>query len=107
MEVVSLDETPWKDHNHQSFFLPSYQMVEDRFEALVSYDIVTTHYSPVLIHNVESEGNLSNITKTILVDISVKHGVVEKIHLGQNCSSSELESYKALFREFRDVFAWT
>ena len=54
MEFMSLDEIPWKYHHHQSSFLPSYQMVEDHFETLVSYDIVTTPQSPVLIHNIES-----------------------------------------------------
>ena len=57
-------------------------MVEDHFETLVSSDIVTTPQSLVLIHNVESECRLCNITKTIPVDISVKPGVVENIHLG-------------------------
>ena len=62
-------------------------MVEDHFETIVSSDIVITPHSLVLIHNVESKGNLSNITKTIIVDISVKHGFVEHIQLGQNWSS--------------------
>ena len=69
MEFMQLDEIPSKHHHHQSFFLPSYQMVEYHFETLVSYDIVTTPQSPVLIHNVEFEGNLSNITNTVSVDI--------------------------------------
>ena len=80
-------------------------MVEDHFETLVSYDIVTTPQPLVLIHTIESEGNISNITKTILIDISVKPGVVENIHLGQNCSPSEIRSYTTLFREFRDIFS--
>ena len=104
MEFMSLDEIPWKDNHHQSSFLPNYQMVEIHFETMVSSDIVNTPRSLVLIHDVESEGNLSNIFKTILVDISVKNGVVKNIQMGQNCSSSEIESYTSLFREFRDVF---
>ena len=35
MELMSLDEIPWKDHHHWSSFLLSYQMVEDHFETLV------------------------------------------------------------------------
>ena len=31
MEVMYLDEMHWKDRNHRSSFLPSYQMVEDNF----------------------------------------------------------------------------
>ena len=48
------------------------QMVEDHYETPVSSDIVTIPKSLVLIHNVESEGNLSNITKIVPVDISIK-----------------------------------
>ena len=80
---------PWKHHHHRSSFLPSYQIVEDHFETSVSYDVVTNRQTPVLIHKGESEGNLCNITKNISINISVKPGVVENIHLGQNSSSLE------------------
>jgi len=36
-----------------------------------------------------------------------KTDVVENIYVGKCCSASELEIYEALFREFRDVFAWS
>jgi hypothetical protein len=36
------------------------------------------------------EGNLSNISKTISIDISVKHGVVEYIQIGADCSLEEI-----------------
>jgi len=36
-----------------------------------------------------------------------KPNVVENIHVGKTCSPSKLEIYCALFREFRDVFAWS
>ena len=76
-------------------------MVEYQFETMVSFDIVTTPQSPVLIHVVESKGNMSTLTKTILVNISVKPRVVENIHLGQNCSPSKLRSYTTILTEFR------
>ena len=41
------------------------------------------------------------------VEISVKLGVSENIFIGQNSSPEELQTYMALFKEFRDVFAWT
>ena len=72
MEVMSLDEIPWKYHHHRSYFLPPCQMVEEHFASNVSYDIVTDPQSPILTRGVNSEGNLCNITKTMLVDISVK-----------------------------------
>ena len=46
---------------------------------MVSSDIVNNPQSPVLIHDFESEGNLSNITKIVSVDISLKPGIIENI----------------------------
>ena len=60
-----------------------------------------------LTRNLNSEGNLCNITKTIPVDISVKPDVSENIFIGQNSSPEEVQTYTALFNDFRDVFAWT
>jgi uncharacterized protein with ACT and thioredoxin-like domain len=52
------------------------------------------------------EGNLSNISPTIPIDISIKPGVVENVHIGDLCSHDEVVTYKSLFQEFHDVFAW-
>ena len=62
---------------------------------------------PILTHEVLSEGNLKNITQTIPIDISVKSGIVENIHVGVTCSPDEIQVYTDLFWEFRDVFAWS
>jgi hypothetical protein len=53
------------------------------------------------------EGNLSNISPTIPLDISIKPGVVENVHIGASCSHDEVVTYKSLFQEFCDVFAWS
>ena len=74
---------------------------------MVSSNIVTNPHPLVLIHGVESKCNLSNITKTVLVDISTKPRIVENIYMGKICFSSELRSYMALFNEFRDICACT
>ena len=57
--------------------------------------------------NHDSELNLGNISRTIPIDISVKLGIVENIHIGGSCTKDEIQTYKALFQEFRDVFAWS
>ena len=75
MEVMSLEEMPWKDHHHRSSFLPPCHVVEEHLSSAVSSDVVTDPHSLILTHDVELEGNLCNITKTISVDISVKPGV--------------------------------
>ena len=50
---------------------------------------------------------MGNITETRPIDISVKPGIVENIHIGRNCSPEEVTVYTALFKEFRDFFAWS
>ena len=100
MEVMSLEEMPWEDHHHRSSFLPPFHMIEDHFTSRVSFDIITNPQSLILTRSIESEGYLCNITKTMPVDISVEPGVSENIHIGQNSSSSEVQSYMALFKEF-------
>ena len=82
MEVMSLEEIPWRDHHHRSSFLPPCHVVEYPFASTVSSDVVTGPQSPILTHHVESKGNLCNNTKTMPMDISVKHGVSEIIQIG-------------------------
>ena len=82
MEVTSLDDIPWEYYHHKYSFLPPSHMVEENFTSMVSSNIVLHPQSLILTHSVDSEGNLCNITKTILVDISVKLGVFENISIG-------------------------
>jgi hypothetical protein len=53
------------------------------------------------------EGNLCNIFPTIPLDISIKLGVVENVHIGASCSTDAIVAYKSLFQEFCDIFAWS
>lgn len=62
---------------------------------------------PILIHEVFSEGNMGNITQTMPIDISIKPGIVENIHIGVTCSPEEIQIYTNFFHEFYDVFAWS
>ena len=59
------------------------------------------------IHSVDSEQNPSNVEATIFTNIQTKPGIVENIHVGESSSPYELDTYHALFREFRDVFTWS
>ena len=66
-------------------------MVEDQFATMVSSYILTNPQPPVLTHDVEFEGNLISITKTISIDISVKPNIIEpniieNINIGHNSS---------------------
>jgi hypothetical protein len=53
------------------------------------------------------EGNLANISPTMKIDISIKNGVIEEITIGAACTPQEITTYKSLFQEYRDIFAWS
>ena len=50
---------------------------------------------------------MNKISKTITIDISVKPRIVETITIGAKCTPKEITLYRALFKEFRDIFAWS
>jgi hypothetical protein len=54
-----------------------------------------------------AEGNMATITKTIPINISQNPGVMENVFVGVDCSPEEIQIYTDLFKEFRDVFAWS
>jgi hypothetical protein len=107
MSVMSMEDTPWDDGHHCSILF-----LEQR--TIVGYQRLSTPSTVVIISTIPEstqdmfyEGNLSNISLTIPLDISIKPGVVENVHIGASCSHDEVVTYKSLFQEFCDVFAWT
>jgi hypothetical protein len=46
------------------------------------------------------EGNLTNISPTIPLDISIKPGVVENVHIGASCSHDELSPTSLFSKNF-------
>ena len=105
MEIMSTNESVWEDHHHRSSFLPNTSLANNDFVLLLGTDIVDIPQTPVLLQDFESEGNLCNITKTTPIDILVKPGTIEHVHIGKNCSMEETEEYRTLFKEFRDIFS--
>ena len=105
LEAMMLSERPWEDNHHRSSILPP---LNEEVTPLASEatDDGPTH-SPSTSYSISMEGNLSNISKTITIDISVKPRVVEDIMIGAKCMQEEITLYKALFTEFRDVFSWS
>jgi hypothetical protein len=107
IETMSPEELPWSDHHHRSSFLPPHSEMATclgRFASCLPHIPLQT---PIQLYQVSSEGNMGNITQTLAIDISVKTGVVENIHIGVTCTPEEIQLYTDLFREFRDVFAWS
>jgi hypothetical protein len=102
-----MEDTPWDDGHHRSILFLEQHTLEN-------YQRISTPSTVVVIstilesaHDVFSKGNLSNISPTIPLDISVKHGIVENVHIGASCSPDEIVTYMSLFKEFRDIFAWS
>jgi hypothetical protein len=52
--------------------------------------VVVISTVPATTHDVFVEGNLRNISPTIPIDISIKPGIVENVHIGASCSSDEI-----------------
>ena len=100
MEIMSTNEPIWEDHHHRSSFLPNTSSVDHDFASHFTTDIVKTPQTPILLQNMDSEGNLCNITQTNPIDISAKIGTLEHVHVGKNFSAEESEAYRAHFKEF-------
>ena len=104
LEAMMSEGEPWEDYHHHSH-PPDYE--EKNLSELYHPSIKTFFSNSFLINAIESERNLSNIEEIISINILTKPGIVENIHVGVSCSPSKLDSYRSLFREFRDVFAWS
>ena len=49
---------------------------------------------------------MANISPIVKINISTNPDIVEENMLGASWSPEEVASYKALFQEFCDIFAW-
>jgi hypothetical protein len=107
MSIISMEDTPWDDGHHRSILFVKKNTIE-------SYQWISTPSTIVVISSVPKtsndmlyEGNLSNISPTIPLNISIKPGVVENFQIGASCSTDEVITYKSLFQDFCDIFAWS
>jgi hypothetical protein len=76
------------------------------FKSTVSRSVDRT-VNPLARHGVYAEGNMVNISEIIPINISRTPDVVENVFIGAECSQDEIREYMTLFKEFRDVFAWS
>jgi hypothetical protein len=107
MSVMSMEETPWDDGHHRSILFPEQHTIEGYQRISTSSTIVIISIVPNSTHDLFYEGNLSNISPTLPLDISIKPGIVENVHIEASCSHDEVVTYKSLFQKFRDVFTWS
>ena len=68
-------------------------------------DDVDTPINPLPREGMCAEGNMTNISTTIPMNISVNPDVMENIYIGANCSPEEIAIYTTLFKEIHDVFS--
>ena len=107
LKAMMMSERPWEDHHHRSSILPTFFEEDVPLTMKASLNGKDKSHSLTTSYGVSLEGNMSNISKTITIDISVKPGVVETIMIGAKCSPEEITLYKAPFQEFCDIFAWS
>jgi hypothetical protein len=107
MIMSVMEDTPWDDGHHRSILFLEQHTIENYQWISTPSTIVVISTIPESAHDVFSEGNLSNISPTIPLDISIKPGIVKNVHIGASCSSDEIVTYTSLFKEFHDIFAWS
>ena len=86
--------------------LPNTSLVNHDYAYLFPTDIVNVPQSPIFLQDIDSVGNICNITQMNSIDISTKPGTIEHVHVGQNCSVDESKAYRELFKEFHDIFSY-
>jgi hypothetical protein len=61
--------------------------------------------NPIPSPDAFEEGNMANISPSVKINIFVKPRIVEDITIDVACSPEEISAYKALFQEYREIFA--
>jgi hypothetical protein len=100
MIMSVMEDTPWDDGHHCSILFLEQHTLENYQRISTSSIVVVISMVPATSHDVFAEENLSNISPTIPIDISVKPGIVENVHIGASCSPDEIVTYTSLFKEF-------
>jgi hypothetical protein len=105
MTIISMRDTSWDDGHHHSILFLERDTIESYQWISTPSTIVVIYFVPESKNDILYEGNLSNISPTIPLDISIKPEVVENVHIGASCSIDEVHNYKSPFQEFRDGFS--
>jgi hypothetical protein len=115
LEELQCPDSPWDALHHRALFLPQEALMPPSHNPI--YAVETKDFipsgpidwfnNPIPAPDAFEEGNLANISPTIKIDISIKPGIVEEIIIGAACTPQEIAAYKALFQEYRDIFAWS
>jgi hypothetical protein len=107
MIMSIMEDTPWDDGHHHSILFLEQHTLENYQRISASLTVVVISTIPGSTHDVFAKENLNNISPTIPIDIFVKPGIVETVHIGASCSPDEIITYTSLFKEFHDIFTWS
>ena len=100
-------EPPWEELHNRSYFLPELNRLEhEDFRQIIS-EKVGSPMVPLSSPGQMDDGNMANLSPTIPINISRDHGKVENVYIGADCSPDEIKEYIELFKEFRNIFAWS
>ena len=89
-EITSLEERPWEESHHH-VLISHLDMMPLQ---ILSYDTPEIISSPYMtIQTLDLEGNISNLSKALPIDILVKIGIVENIRIGSNHNPEEIASF--------------
>jgi hypothetical protein len=107
IEAMTGPDKPWDDLHHRSYFLPELHRIEAG-----EFTITMTGDQPCPINLLDTqdiyvEGNMATIAAMIPINISRNPDIMENVFVGVDCSPEEIQIYKDIFKEFRDVFAWS
>jgi hypothetical protein len=107
LEAMNFFERPWDDMHHRSYFLSCLERIkQDDFRSTLS-EIVGHIVVPLDMHGIYAEGNMASISPSVSINIFHTPSKSENVNIGADCSPEEILIYTNLFKEFRDVFAWS
>ena len=107
MQVMCPIEKLWEMSHHRASFIPTTDQLERLDLELTMRKECDWFRNPFSTKSVFVEGNLSNISTTIRINISSNPKVTENLMIGANYSPEEIQIYTALFKEYRSIFTWT
>lgn len=107
---------PWDTLHHCSFLIPEKTFIPSSTQAHDICAIESKYFlppgkvdwikNPIPTPDAFEEGNMSNISPTIKVNISKNTGKFEDISRGAACSPEGITAYTSLFQEYKDMFVW-
>jgi hypothetical protein len=107
IESMTNPNKPWEDLHHRSYFLPELSRIEaGEFTVTMTGD-QSYPINLLATHEIYAEGNMANIAETIPINISRNPGIMENVFVKADFSPEKIQIYTDLFKEFRNVFAWS